>query len=30
VLTKYEILLNQNLGYRDKIQNITGSADYIP
>jgi hypothetical protein len=30
VQTKYEILLNQNLGYRDKIQNITGSADYIP
>jgi len=29
VLTKYEILLNQNLGYRDKIQNITGSVDYI-
>jgi hypothetical protein len=30
VMKKYEILPNQNLGYRDNIQNITGSLDYIP
>ena len=30
VMKKYEILPNQNLGYRDNIQNITGNLDYIP
>ena len=30
VMKKYEMLTNQNLGYRDNIQNITESLDYIP
>jgi hypothetical protein len=27
VMKKYEMLTNQNLGYRDNIQNITESLD---
>ena len=29
VMKKYEMLPNQNLGYRDNIQNITGSLDSL-